>query len=206
MSNPGSIAVAARPGEGTGIEIHPLTPGRLADFMAFFDGEAFSDNPGWSSCYCQCFYEDHSQIRWPERTAVENRACAGRRIIEGRMRGLLAYQAGRVVAWCNAAPRTMLSALDDESIGSPERVGTILCFVVEPRLRGRGVARALLDAACRRFETQGLSTVEANPRPNAKSDAENHFGPIGMYLSAGFAVRRTDDDGSVWVCKELGAR
>lgn len=51
---------------------------------------------------------------------------------------------------------------------------------------------------------QGLQSVEANPRPSAKGTAEKHFGPLGMYLAAGFTVRRTDDDGSVWVGKELG--
>ena len=38
------------------IDVVPLSPARLDDFMAFFEGEAFSDNPKWSSCYCQCFY------------------------------------------------------------------------------------------------------------------------------------------------------
>jgi ribosomal protein S18 acetylase RimI-like enzyme len=189
----------------TDIEIHPLSPSRLADFMAFFEGEAFSDNPGWSSCYCQCFYEDHSKVHWPDRTAVENRACANRRIVDGQMQGLLAYQAGLVVAWCNAAPRAMLHALDAEPIAFAERVGTISCFVVAPRMRGRGIATALLDAACRQLEAQGLRTAEANPRLEARSDGENHFGPLSMYLSAGFTVRRTETDGSVWVDKELGA-
>ena len=72
------------------IEIKPLSPDRLGDFMAFFEGEAFSDNPKWSSCYCQCFYEDHTKVHWPDRTAAENRACAGRRIVRGEMQGLLA--------------------------------------------------------------------------------------------------------------------
>lgn len=36
-------------------EIHPLAPG-LADFMAFCDGEASSDNPKWASRDCQSFY------------------------------------------------------------------------------------------------------------------------------------------------------
>src|SRR5689334_20808635 len=64
------------------VEIHALSPERLADFLAFFDGEAFSDNPAWSSCYCQCFYEDHSKVHWPGRTAVENRECAVQRIAQ----------------------------------------------------------------------------------------------------------------------------
>jgi ribosomal protein S18 acetylase RimI-like enzyme len=185
------------------VEIHALSPERLADFLAFFDGEAFSDNPKWSSCYCQCFYEDHSKIHWPSRTAMENREGAIHRIAQGRMQGLLAYQEGNVVGWCNAAPRGLLHALDAEPIPNPEQVGTILCFLVAPSARGRGVATALLDAACQHLREQGLVSVEANPRPGAKGTAENHFGHLGMYLAAGFTVRRTDSDGSVWVGKEL---
>lgn len=185
------------------VEIHALSPQRLADFLAFFDGEAFSDNPEWSSCYCQCFYEDHSKIQWPSRTAVENRECAGRRISQGQMQGLLAYQDGNVVGWCNAAPRQLLHALDAEPIADAEQVGTILCFLVAPSARGRGVATALLNAACGHLREQGLLRVEANPRPSAQGTAENHFGHLSMYLAAGFTVRRTDPDGSVWVGKEL---
>src|SRR5258706_43278 len=125
------------------LEISPLSPDRLADFMGFFEGEAFSDNPDWSSCYCQCFYEDHMKIRWADRTAVENRECALRRIAQGEMRGLLAYRKGRVIGWCNAAPRALLHALDAEPVAHPERIGTILCFVVAPGARRSGVATAL---------------------------------------------------------------
>ena len=182
------------------VEIHPLSPSRLADFMAFFDGEAFSDNPKWSSCYCQCFYEDHSKVHWASRTAAENRACASQRIVQGQMQGLLACH---VVGWCNAAPRELPHVLDAEPIPHPERVGTILCFVVAARLRGQGVATALLNAACQQLRTLGLQFVEANPRPNAKGAAENHFGSLGMYLATGFTVGRADDDGSVWVGKAL---
>jgi GNAT superfamily N-acetyltransferase len=185
------------------VEIHPLSPARLADFMGFFDGQAFSDNPKWSSCYCQCFYEDHATVHWPSRTAAENQACAGQRIAQGEMQGLLAYRDAQVVGWCNAAPRQLLHSLDAEPIANPEQVGTILCFLVSPSARGQGIATALLAAACRQLKAQGLLSIEANPRPNAKGSAENHFGPLGMYLAAGFDVRRTDADGSVWVGKAL---
>ena len=185
------------------VDIHPLSQARLAHFMAFFEGEAFSDNPEWSSCYCQCFYEDHSKIHWPSRTAMENRHCASHRIARSQMQGLLAYQGGKVVGWCNAAPRALLRALDSEPIANPHQVGTIVCFLVAPSARGRGVATALLSAACQHLREQGLVSVEANPRLGTTEAAENHFGPLAMYLAAGFRVQRTDSDGSVWVSKEL---
>lgn len=187
------------------VEVKALTPELQPDFLRFFDGTAFSDNPRWSSCYCQCFYEDHSVVKWSERTAQQNRALACARIQDQSMQGYLAYSDGTPVGWCNAAPRDLLHALDDEPIPDSRHVGTILCFLVEPSHRGRGVARRLLEAACDGLREQGLLVAEANPRTAPASAAENHFGPLKMYLSAGFAVHREDDDGSVWVRRSLGS-
>ena len=185
------------------IIIKALSPELQHDFLRFFDGTAFSDNPKWSSCYCQCFYEDHSVVRWSERTAPQNRSLACERIQSRAMQGYLAYSEGTPVGWCNAAPRTLLRALDDEPTPDAEHVGAIICFLVEPSHRGRGVARQLLEAACDALRTQGLRIAEANPRTASVSAAENHFGPISLYLSAGFTVHREDDDGSVYVRRTL---
>lgn len=185
------------------VQVRALTPELLSDFLKFFDGTAFSDNPKWSSCYCQCFYEDHRVVKWSERTASENRARACERINDGLMQGYLAYLDGAPVGWCNAAPRKLLHALDDEPIPGAEQVGTIICFLVEPRHRGRGVARQLLEAACDGLRSQGLCIAEANPRTKSDSPAANHFGPLSLYLSAGFSVYREDNDGSVHVRRTL---
>ena len=93
------------------------------------------------------------------------------------------YHEGRVVGWCNAAPRELLLALDAEPIANPQQVGAIVCFLVAPSAGGRGVATALLNAACQYLSAQGLRAVEANPRPGAKGAAENHFGPLGPHES-----------------------
>jgi GNAT superfamily N-acetyltransferase len=187
------------------IEIRPLSAATLDDFLAFFDHRAFSDNPQWSSCYCQCFYENHSKIVWSERTGEQNRARACERAARGEMRGYLAYLDGEPIGWCSAAPRALFHALDAEPVPDLEaaRVGEILCFVVAPEHRGRGVARRLLRAACDGLRAAGLEIVEANPRPQAKTAAANHFGPLSLYLSEGFAIHRTDADGSVHVRRQL---
>ena len=184
------------------VQVRALTPGSCPDFLKFFDGTAFSDNPKWSSCYCQCFYEDHRVVKWSERTAPENRARACERIDGGLMQGTCIF--GRYpVGWCNAAPRTLLHALNDEPIRDAEQVGAIICFLVEPSHRGRGVARQLLEAACDGLRRQGLLVAEGNPRTATDSAAANHFGPLRLYLSAGFSVYREDDDGSVYVRRTL---
>ena len=185
------------------VDVRALSLALLPDFLKFFDGTAFSDNPKWASCYCQCFYEDHSVINWSERTAQQNRARACERVRGQVMQGYLAYLDDVPVGWCNAAPRHLLRALDEEPAPDAESVGAIVCFLVEPSHRGRGVARQLLEAACAGLRQQGLRIAEANPRTAPTSAAENHFGPLSLYLSAGFAIHREDEDGSVYVRRAL---
>lgn len=187
------------------IEVRALRAESLPDFLRFFDGEAFSDNPKWASCYCQCYLEDHSVVDWSKRTAPENRGLACSRIEAGRMQGYLAYIGGSPIGWCSAAPRHLFRALDDEPTPDAESVGAIICFLVAPGHRGQGVARALLDAACEGLRQQGVRIAEANPRTGTTSPAENHFGPLDLYLSAGFVVDREDSDGSVYVRRNLQA-
>jgi ribosomal protein S18 acetylase RimI-like enzyme len=185
------------------LTIRPLSPALKDDFLRYFEGAAFSDNPQWKSCYCQFLYVDHAKVRWSERSADENRSSACERIACARMQGLLAYHGDEVVGWCNAAPRTMLDSFADEPDPDAERLGQITCFVVASAHRRQGVARALLDAACRMLRDQGLSIAEANPSRSASSDADNHFGPLSLYLSAGFHVHRERDDGIVVVRRSL---
>lgn len=185
------------------IDIRPLQPGTLPDFLRLFDGDAFADNPAWAFCYCQCFHEDHAVVHWPSRTAQENRQQACQRVASGAMQGLLAYLDGRPVGWCSAGPRRLYRALDNEPTPDADAVGAIMCFLVAPNHRGQGIASALLEAACESLRAQGLRYAEANPRPAATKDAEQHFGPLSMYLAAGFSIHRTDSDGSVYVRRDL---
>jgi ribosomal protein S18 acetylase RimI-like enzyme len=181
-----------------------LTPERMPDFLRFFDEDAFSDNPKWASCYCQCFYEDHRVVSWKDRTREENRRFACDRGANRAMRGHLAYLDGVVVGWCNAVPRTLLHALDEEGpIPDADVVGSIACFIVDPAARGRGIARALLEAACEGFRRDGLRIAEGYPRAPSDDPAANHFGPLGLFLASGFSIVRTDDDGSLTVRKTL---
>ncbi len=180
-----------------------LAPDTLPDFLAFFDADAFADNPKWAFCYCQFLYVDHNVVDWKSRALAENRAAACDRVGADRMRGHLAYVDGQVVAWCNAAPRLMMNSFDDEPEPHADAIGVIGCFVVAKAFRRRGLARTLLRAACEGFATQGLAYAEAMAQRNAASEAENHFGPLAMYLSEGFAIHREDTDGRIVLRRAL---
>src|SRR5690349_5206536 len=96
--------------------IRRLAPDLEDDFLHYFEGAAFADNPKWKSCYCQFLYVDHAKVNWAARSADENRIDACDRIACNRMQGLLAYRGGQVVGWCNAAPRALLDSFADEAI------------------------------------------------------------------------------------------
>ena len=179
------------------IEVVALTPDRADDFLAFFDHNAFADNPGWASCYCMFYNFAGSAESWEPRTGDENRRDKEADIRGGRARGYLAYADGTPAAWCNATPRTELPGLDRHDAfrtDDPERVGAIVCFNVAPQYRRQGIASKLLDAACDGFRAQGLAIAEAYPAKDARGDARSYHGPLEMYLRAGFTALREDDD------------
>ena len=185
------------------VDVRGLTPALLPDFLEYFEGAAFADNPKWKSCYCQFLYVDHSKVQWMERTADQNRSAACDRICASSMKGYLAYRGDKVVGWCNAAPRVMMDAFADEPDPDTGQLGQITCFVVAREHRRTGVATALLAAACAGLKAQGLRIAEAMPKPEVAGDAENHYGPLSLFTAAGFQFHRDGEHGSVYVRKSL---
>ena len=179
------------------VDIHPLTSDLLQDYLSFFDQDAFVDNPDWASCYCYFHHAPQQGAAWERRTAAENRAAVGDVIRCGEMQGYLAYAGGKPIAWCHAAPRTLIPNLQRDAdlwVDDIEQVGAIVCFVVAEPYRRQGVARQLLDAACQGFRALGLTYAEAYPRLHAHSDAANYHGPLTMYRDSGFTPFRLCTD------------
>lgn len=171
------------------VEIRPLTPAAREDYLAFFDNDAFPDNPAWASCYCISYTMPMPPLEFEERTAAQNRADRAAQIDRGEASGVLAYSGGKVVGWCHAAPRPSLPQLDHTpgfASEDPEHTGAIVCFVIAPRHRGQGLARRLLDGGCDLLRERGLACIEAFPPKRAAGDAGAYHGRLGMYLDAGF--------------------
>ena len=121
----------------------------------------------------------------------------------GAAQGYLAYSGDEAVGWCNAAPLTNFPIMTPHAVTDAVKAGAIVCFVVCPQHRGKGIAKTLLDAACDGLRARKLSTVYARPFRGAKSSAENYTGPLSMYLNAGFSVVRDECESTVLVRKQL---
>lgn len=141
------------------IVVQELTPSLLADWLAFFDNEAFADSPEWAGCYCHFYHVDDREKEFDTRTPSENRAAAGWLIVSGALREYLAYSGTRPVGWCQAAPRAAIPNLARDASRAPDDdpgVGSIVCFIVAPAYRRQGVAARLLEAACEGLRAQGM--------------------------------------------------
>lgn len=165
-----------------GVDIRPLTPGRLENFLQFFDREGFRDNPFWGILLL------HGgalrRIRW----GVD--AGGGGAEPRGEARGYLAYAGNRPIGWCHAAPRTSLAGLMANAefhVDDPDGVGAIYCFVIAPPYRRQGVAARLLTAAVVGFRAEGLRIAEGYPPTETRSTAEGYHGTLAMFETAGFS-------------------
>jgi ribosomal protein S18 acetylase RimI-like enzyme len=182
--------------------IRELTPDLLGDYLSFFEQTAFVDHPEWEFCFCRLHHFPHDQREWKKTTARENREAVISLIRDGTMRGYLAYSGAKPVGWCNAGPRVHMTTVPEYDEPEADQIGSIMCFVVAKEHRRQGVASQLLGAACNGFTAHGLTIAEGYPLKEALGEAENHCGPLSLYLSAGFE-RYWEDDDVVVVRKRL---
>ncbi len=179
--------------------ITALQPRLGADYLAFFDGPAFCDNPDWAGCYCH-YYHCPLQLDWNSMGAKENREAMAARIEVGEMEGYLAYEADEAVGWLNVQPRHRLPhafarlRIEPTPLTVPATdLAMVLCFVIHPRQRRRGIARALLDGALQSLAARGFKLVEAYPFKAKDGKPGSHYhGPRELFEEAGFSVLREE--------------
>lgn len=157
-----------------------------AGLSADFD-RVHSDANGAGWCRCVAWWVP-TWDGWGERSAAENAALRAKLCERGEYDGLLAYDGAEPVGWCQLGPRDRLEKLV-RRLGvepSPE-TWAVTCFLVAPRARGRGVARALLEAAIETARAEGGAQLEGYPRLAADEPGDLWTGPEALYRSTGFA-------------------
>lgn len=174
------------------LDIQPLTPARIADLAELF-GQG--GDPKW----CWCAYFRARGRDWTNSTADENRgvleAAARDGSADGRAPGLVAYDGAEAIGWVSVGPREDYERLAFSKVLAPiddTPVWSIVCFVVGRRVRGRGVAAALLAAAVDYARDHGASMLEAYPVeiPDGGRipSANAYHGTLSMFERAGFEV------------------
>ena len=155
-----------------------------------------------SPCFCRYWHFTGTNKEWEARCALEpeknERELVAALTLGGEEgRGLIARRADDVVGWMKLVWRRALPkltarvpyrALDRD----PTHVLSIGCFLVDPAMRHRGVARALVKGAIAIGSEWGAQALEAYPRRSAHAlhDGEAWTGPEALFVELGFRVAR----------------
>ncbi len=173
------------------IIVRPLSPKLIKDFLNFFDNVAFTDNPDWSGCYCQFYHFPGNIKEWGETTKEQNRSASEKLILEEKMKGFLAYVHNQTVGWCNVNSKEIYSNIpyeDESEEDTKDKIASLVCFVISPIYRKKGIARTLLQKAIINLRENGFKWLESYPRKGKLSDAHSYHGPFSLYSSEGFFV------------------
>jgi GNAT superfamily N-acetyltransferase len=169
------------------VEIHPVTPDRIDDFLAFMDYDAMVGKPEFSGCYCLEPHETQPGVEPPHTHWTERRETMAGLLRDGKAFGYLAYVDGHAAGWVNAAKRGDC-ALFARGDAADETTIAVPCFAVAPPYRGHGVAKQLLDRVVADASARGGDAVEAYPFNQPAEDAGTNFrGPRTLFEAAGFA-------------------
>ncbi len=173
------------------INIKPLTPDLLDDFLYYFDNIAFSDNPDWSGCYCYFHHYESGLKAWSARTKEENRSSSKQLILSGKLNGFLVYKKDKPIGWLNIdLTENYVKLPIEEAKGYPQegKVASIVCFIIAPAQRRQGIARQLLRYACSSLKIKEYDIIEAYPKKGLFPDAHSYHGPDSLYFSEGFSI------------------
>ena len=178
--------------ETVDLRFHPLTPDRWGDFETLF---------GPSGAYggCWCMWPRLRRKEFDANSGAENKEAMKEAVDSGEEPGLLAYRGGEPVAWVALAPREWLAHLERSRTlkrVDDRPVWSIVCFVVDKRVRGRGMMTKLLAAAVEQARRHGATIVEGYPvePKGALSGYSGYTGIVSTFRKAGFVevARRSE--------------
>ena len=174
-------------------DTQPLTPERWPDFETVMGPKG-----GCGGCWCMLWRRRKAD--YDKRVGEGNREDIRAIVEDGGEPGLLAYESDRPVGWISLAPRERFVRLESSRVLKPvddQPVWSISCFLVAKDCRNRGVAEALLRAACAFASQRGASVLEGYPiepgkRPYPAAYAWTGFASV--FRRAGFeeVARRSE--------------
>jgi GNAT superfamily N-acetyltransferase len=186
------------------IEIRKLSPELINDYISYFDQTAFSDHKEWSWCYCIYYHWDQElEASWQlSQSAGCMRENAIRLIDKGVLQGYMAYIDDKVVGWCNANDKCGYNALIErkelwDDAEHDAKVKSIVCFIIAPEMRGKGIASKLLKRVCDDAASEGYSYIESYPLNSGNDVYANYHGPGLIYERNGFVLFKKFENDSI---------
>jgi len=173
------------------IEVVPGTADRFGDVTQVLAPS------GKAACWCMYYRMSSSEYGRVSASGLVQAAGSRGDVLRARLGqppapGMLAYVDGTPVGWCGIGPRPEFERLQrSRTIPAPADPATwsVVCFLVRPGFRRRGVAAALLAGAVSYAQSSGAPALEGYPVDAAGSRIDSTFAYVGttsMFEAAGF--------------------
>ena len=165
-------------------DIRPVTPELWPQLETLFGAKG-----ACNGCWCMYWRIGPAYHRRPREA---NRLALKAIVEAGPPPGLLAFDGEQAVGWCQVTPRDDLPWMDGRRNlrrVDDQPVWSISCFYVRGKHRGRGVTRALIEAAVAFAAERGATIVEAYPvdKTQPKGVSNAFTGIASSFAKAGFA-------------------
>ncbi len=168
----------------TNYTVRPLTP----DLWPQLE-ELFGSVGACAGCWCMYWRIGSAYTKRPRD---ENRKAFRALVKKGPPPGLLVFEGELPVGWAQVTPRNALPGLDRARFTKrvdDTPVWSLSCFCVRKGYRGRGVSKALIDAAIAYAKKQKAPALEAYPMKTAgekRSNSGMYTGSASSFAKAGF--------------------
>jgi GNAT superfamily N-acetyltransferase len=178
--------------------IKNVTPELVADYINFFDSCDVCDD--FRGCYCTWYHWNSNYEKSREKLPQDEQSCFKRNLAmelinKNELNGFLAFDDGKVVGWCNADNKQSYDRLMKINIpeiwadcNTDERTLSIVCFLVDKKSRGKGIATSLLKAVIEYAQNNGYQYIEAYPHTGEFNINDDYHGPATMYEKQGFKI------------------
>jgi GNAT superfamily N-acetyltransferase len=159
-----------------GVQVLPAT-GRWDDFASFMVARG-----------CVCMSYRNSSLDTSGRVAHMRALCDSE---PGP--GVLAYVDGQTAGWCSVAPKSTYRALvNSRTIPhvQDEDAWSVVCFVVRPGFRRRGLMHELLDGAVEHAQMMGATALEGypvDPGGDRVDQTAGYVGSVRLFEAHGFS-------------------
>ena len=189
-----SVTGAASAGAARTLARTAFTTDELSE-RTFDDFETlFAEGTGWGRCACLFALQVRRASRggtWAQQREMHLDTMRGL-VAQRRAHGILVYDDGTPVGWCQFVPKDELRWTDRAASGA---AWFVTCFVIDPRYRGRGATAVALRAAVDAISRKGGGIVEGHatamaPGPTPRSERKERHREGNVLFKGGSAKVR----------------
>lgn len=183
--------------------IRKLSTDMARDYIDLFENRGFVDGDINRGCYCVWHHwtdqheKERSKLPKYEQAFVK-KDYAIKLIQEGKLKGFAAYLDDKMVGFCNADFKKNYYRLSRKNnpdlwvgLDENDKVLSLVCYVVDVNMRGKGVATELLDNVCKYAVENEYDYIEAYPSVDV-FNSTHCGGPLSMYVKKGFSLVNSD--------------